>query len=266
MADPRSNYGMMSAMKLVSWNVNGIRAAANKGLFDWLEQSGADVVSLQETKAWAEQLDETFTARPGWKVWWAEAEKKGYSGVAMYSRHEPRAVTKLGVAEYDAEGRFLALDFGAWIFAGAYFPNSQDLGARLDYKLGFCAAVDAWAAAQVKAGKQIILCGDYNIAHKPIDLARPKDNEKNPGYLPEERAWMDQFTGAGWVDTFRTLHPDTVAYSWWSYRQGAKAKNLGWRIDYHCVTPGLRDKVTAASISPEVEGSDHVPVTVELSL
>jgi len=253
-------------MKLVSWNVNGIRAAAEKGLFTWLESSGADVVCLQETKAWAEQLDETFTARPGWKVWWAEAEKKGYSGVAMYSRHEPLAVSKLGVAEYDAEGRFLALDFGRWIFAGGYFPNSQDAGARIDYKIGYCRAVAEWAARQQAAGKEIILCGDYNIAHQPIDLARPKQNEGNPGYLPQEREWMSGFLGSGWIDTFRFLYPDTVAYSWWSYRFQAKAKNIGWRIDYHCTTPGLKDKIRGASILPEVEGSDHVPVVVDLEL
>jgi len=256
----------MKTMKLVSWNVNGIRACAEKGLFTWLESSGADIVSLQETKAWAEQLGPEFTDRPGWRVWWAEAEKKGYSGVAMYSRHEPRAVTKLGVAEYDAEGRFLALDFGRWIFAGAYFPNSQDGGARLEYKLGFCQAVAEWGRAQQAAGKEIILCGDYNIAHHPIDLARPKQNEQSPGYLPEERQWMDGFTASGWVDTFRTLHPETVAYSWWSYRFQAKAKNIGWRIDYHCTTPGLRGQLRSATIHPEVEGSDHVPVVADLDL
>lgn len=253
-------------MKLISWNVNGIRACAEKGLFAWMDGCGADVVCLQETKAWAEQLDESFTARPGWKVWWAEAEKKGYSGVAMYSRLEPLAVTKLGVTEYDAEGRFLALDFGTWIFAGAYFPNSQDAGARIDYKIGFCQAVAAWAERQQAAGKQIVLCGDYNVAHQPIDLARPKQNEGNPGYLPQEREWMGQFLGSGWVDSFRHLHPDTVAYSWWSYRFQAKAKNIGWRIDYHCATAGLKDKITAASILPEVEGSDHVPVVIELEV
>lgn len=227
---------------------------------------GADVVCLQETKAWAEQLGPEFTDRPGWKVWWAEAEKKGYSGVAMYSRRDPLAIEKLGVPEFDAEGRFLALDFGEWIFAGAYFPNSQDGGARIEYKLGFNRAVAEWGRQRLAQGKQIILCGDYNVAHRPIDLARPQQNEGNPGYLPEERAWMDEFTAQGWIDSYRHLHPDTIAYSWWSYRAGARAKNIGWRIDYHCVTPGLSSKLLSASIQPEVQGSDHVPVLVELSL
>lgn len=253
-------------MKLVSWNVNGIRACAEKGLYSWLESSGADVVSLQETKAWPEQLGPEFTDRPGWKVWWAQAEKKGYSGVAIYSRHEPKSVSLLGVPEYDNEGRFLALDFGSWVFAGAYFPNSQDGGARIDYKIGFCRAVAEWGARMQAAGKEVVLCGDYNIAHQPIDLARPKQNEESPGYLPQEREWMSGFLASGWVDTFRTLYPDTVAYSWWSYRFQAKAKNIGWRIDYHCTTPGLKTKLKAASIHPEVEGSDHVPVVVELDL
>jgi len=253
-------------MKLVSWNVNGIRASAEKGLFSWLESCGADVVCLQETKAHADQLTEEFTSRPGWKTWWSESEKKGYSGVAMYSRREPQNVTKLGVKEFDAEGRFLALDFGAWVFAGAYFPNSQEAGARLGYKLGFCRAVDEWSGRLKKAGKQIVLCGDYNIAHRPIDLARPQQNEENPGYLPEEREWMEGFLNSGWVDTFRTLHPDEQKFSWWSYRFRAKAKNIGWRIDYHCATAGLKERLRSATIHPEVEGSDHVPVAVELDL
>ncbi|NNM66893.1 MAG: exodeoxyribonuclease III [Spirochaetales bacterium] len=253
-------------MKLFSWNVNGVRSCATKGLFDWLEASQADLVCLQETKAQPEQLGPEFTQRPGWQVWWASAQKKGYSGVAIYSRHEPLKVSSLGVEEFDNEGRFLALDFGSWIFAGAYFPNSQEAGARLDYKLGFCQAVAEWGRQRLAQGQQIVLCGDYNIAHQPIDLARPQDNEGNPGYLPEERAWMDGFLADGWTDTFRALHPDTQAFSWWSYRFNARAKNIGWRIDYHCVTQGLKSKLRSAEIFPQVEGSDHVPVFVELEL
>lgn len=249
-----------------SYNVNGIRAATEKGLMGWLDNCGGDFVCLQETKAQMGELDASFRERPGYKIWWTDAVKKGYSGVAIYAREEPQSVEKLGVAEYDDEGRFLALEYKDFWFAGGYFPNSQDAGARIDYKVGYLNAVQAWAAKKIAAGKNVVLCGDYNIAHKPIDLARPKQNEGNPGYLPEERAWMEQFINSGWVDTFRSLHPDKVEYSWWSYRFQAKAKNIGWRIDYHCVNEALRGKVKAAAIHPEVPFSDHVPVSTVLDL
>lgn len=257
-------------LRIASWNVNGIRSAHSKGLLSWIASENPDVVCLQETKAHPDQLTEELLApedglgRP-YKVYWASAQKKGYSGVALLSRAEPRSVSFLGVREYDEEGRVLAADFGGVTVISAYFPNSQDGGARLGYKLGFCAAIREFCDGIVAQGGHIVLSGDYNIAHTPIDLARPKENEGNPGYLPEERAWMEDFTRAGYVDTFRALHPGEPGhYSWWSYRTRARENNVGWRIDYHCVDSGLRGRVRSASIRDEITGSDHCPVLLEL--
>jgi len=252
-------------IRLVSWNVNGIRAAAEKGLFDWMASCNADIVCLQETKAQPDQLDRKFFEVPGgYEHHWASAVKKGYSGTAIYTRIKPASVALLGESAYDDEGRVLMADYGDFVLFNCYFPNSQDAGARLDYKLGFCNALKKKTDELVKTGKHIVVCGDYNIAHKPIDLAHPKANEGNAGYLPEERAWMDEFTGAGYVDTFRSLHPEPKSYSWWSYRANARANNVGWRIDYFCTDAGLGSRIKEALIHPDVHGSDHCPVSLEL--
>lgn len=250
----------------LSWNVNGIRAVSGKGFFEWMETQPADFISIQETKAQREQLGPEFMTPGGYKSWWAQADKKGYSGVALYTKEEPLNVQTMGYPEFDGEGRFLAAEYSNFIFVGAYFPNSQEAGARLGYKLDFCQAMLEWTQTRQSQGKEIIVCGDYNIAHQPIDLARPKQNEGNPGYLPEERAWMEKFINLGWTDTFRHLHPTTQEFSWWSYRFQAKVKNIGWRIDYHCVTPGLKGLIRQAAIHPQIEGSDHVPVTLSLEI
>lgn len=252
--------------RLISWNVNGIRAAAEKGFFEWIQASGADIVGLQETKAHPDQLKKEFLEVPGYKVWWASAKKRGYSGTAIYSRIEPRSVEFLGDAAFDDEGRVLQADFGSFVLFNCYFPNSQDAGARLPYKLAFCAALKARCDALVAAGRQVVVCGDYNVAHKPIDLEHPKANEGNPGYLPEERAWMDEFTAAGYVDSFRSLHPEPKQYSWWSYRMNARERNVGWRIDYFCTSPGLAPAIREARIHPDVLGSDHCPVSLDLEV
>ena len=256
----------MNRRLLVSWNVNGIRAAVKKGFLEFLARTSPDVLCLQETKAWPEQLGPEILQPAGYATTWACAEKKGYSGVAIFSREAPRSVEPLGVDEFDAEGRVQVADMGDYHVVNCYFPNSQEAGARLDYKLRFCDAVLARCEALRAAGHPVVLCGDYNIAHKPIDLTNPKQNEKNPGYLPEERAWMDRFTEAGWLDTFRMFNPEPGHYSWWSYRFQARARDIGWRIDYHCVNPELRDRVLKAEIWKDVQGSDHCPVTVELDL
>jgi len=254
----------MAGRLLVSWNVNGIRAALKKGYLEFLAKADPDLVAVQETKAWPEQLGPELLEPAGYKTYWACAEKKGYSGTAIFTKEEPRSVEPLGVAEYDAEGRVQIADMGDYHLVNCYFPNSQEAGKRLDYKLGFCDAVKDRCEALRAEGKHVVLCGDYNIAHKAIDLKNPKQNEKNPGYLPEERAWMDTFTEAGWVDTFRMFNQDPDQYSWWSYRFQARAKNIGWRIDYHCVNPEFADKVRKAEIWKDVMGSDHCPVTVEI--
>jgi exodeoxyribonuclease-3 len=252
--------------RILSWNVNGIRAVAKKGFLDWFAGESPDVLCLQETKAQPDQLDESLLEVPGYHVFWASAEKKGYSGVAVYSKREPDEVRTMGIPEFDAEGRVLEVDFPEYTLIGAYFPNSQDGGKRLDYKIRFCEAMQERCDELCGSGRSIVLCGDYNVAHKPIDLARPKENEKNPGYLPEERAWMDGFVGAGYVDTFRLFNSEGGNYTWWSYFTKGRERNVGWRIDYHCVDPGLAPRVKAADILSDVLGSDHCPVGLTLEL
>ncbi|MDR1059310.1 MAG: exodeoxyribonuclease III [Treponema sp.] len=258
-------------MKILSWNVNGIRAVEKKGFAQWMTGESADAVCVQETKARPEQLSPEIMeprdkrGKP-YLSYWASAKKPGYSGVAIYSRVEPREVRPLGEDAYDDEGRVLQAEYEDFTLISAYFPNSQDGGKRLDYKLGFCAAMMKLCKKLAAKGRHFVLCGDYNIAHTPIDLAHPRENEGNAGYLPEERAWMDKYTAAGFVDTFRHFHPgETGHYSWWSYRMKAREKNVGWRIDYHCTDPGFVERVRSSIIRPEVYGSDHCPIELVLS-
>jgi exodeoxyribonuclease-3 len=259
-------------MRIVSWNVNGIRAVEKRGFADWVRRESPDLLCLQETKVQPDQLSAALTGlKDGdgntYRSYWASARKKGYSGTAIYSKQEPVEAKLLGIPEFDDEGRTLQADFKDFVLICAYFPNSQDAGARLGYKLDFCAAMLDLCNSLVSAGRHIVLCGDYNIAHTPIDLARPRENEGNAGYLPEERAWMDTFTAAGYADTFRALHPgETGHYSWWSYRGAARERNVGWRIDYHCVDRAFMPKVKSSIIRPDVQGSDHCPVQIELAL
>ncbi|MFQ3546973.1 MAG: exodeoxyribonuclease III [Termitinemataceae bacterium] len=258
-------------MRILSWNVNGLRAIEKKGFITWMQQESADVVCLQETKAHPDQLSSELLSildrdgRP-YKVFWASAQKRGYSGTAIYTRREPQNVQTLGLKEFDGEGRVLIADFDRFSLISAYFPNSQEAGARLDYKLAFCTAMLETCTTLVKSGKNVILCGDYNIAHTPIDLARPEDNEENPGYLPEERAWMTEFLNAGYVDTFRAQHPGEGGhYTWWSYRTRAREKNIGWRIDYFCVNQSFHTQVLQSKIRSEITGSDHCPIELEIT-
>ncbi len=253
-------------MLLASWNVNGLRAVAKKGFADWLDAFSPDVLLLQETKARKEDLPEELQSVEGYEVRYHSAEKKGYSGVALYAREEPDEwVVGVGDPELDREGRFLGARFGDLVVASAYFPNSQAEGARLEYRQQFNRAVHAYLDAQRDAGRNVALGGDYNVSHMPIDLARPKQNQRNPGYLPEEREWMTEFLESGYVDTFRRLNPELAdAYSWWSYRAGARGRNVGWRLDYFCVDEALWPRVKSAGILAEVMGSDHCPVVLEL--
>jgi exodeoxyribonuclease-3 len=258
-------------MRILSWNVNGIRAVEKRGFVEWLAKESPDILCLNETKAEPGQLSPELLNPPvqgkPYTAFWASAKKKGYSGVAIYTRKRPLDVRFMGKSEFDNEGRVLQAEFKNFVLIAAYFPNSQDAAARLDYKLAFCAAMLRLCNRIVKEGKHFVLCGDYNIAHTPIDLARPKENEGSAGYLPEERAWMDKFTAAGYVDTFRHFHPGEGGhYSWWSYRAGARERNVGWRIDYHCVDPALVPRVKSSVIRPDVAGSDHCPVEIDIAL
>lgn len=251
---------------IISWNVNGIRAIEKKGFVNWLQAEKPDVLCLQETRAKKEQLPKGLTEPKDYFTFYSSAKKPGYSGTAIFSRSEPDEVTKLGLAEFDKEGRVLSARFGNLYVISAYFPNSQKGGARLEYKLDFCEAILEYCNALVAAGNQVVLCGDYNIAHKPIDLANPTENESNPGYLPEERAFMTKFLDNGYIDCFRKFCSEGENYTWWSYRFNARERNIGWRIDYTCVNEAMDKKVNAAIIMSDVMGSDHCPVKLELDL
>ncbi|MGN0039048.1 MAG: exodeoxyribonuclease III [Coriobacteriales bacterium] len=248
-------------MKCVSWNVNGLRAVAKKGFDEIFASFDADIFALQETKLQEGQNPIDFE---GYHEYWNYAEKKGYSGTAVFAKEEPLAVTRgIGVEELDHEGRVLTLEYPEFFFVCVYTPNAQNELARIDFR---CAWEDAFRAylCGLAAQKGVIVCGDMNVAHNPIDLARPKQNEGNAGYSEQERGKFNELLGAGFVDTFRTLHPNEQVYSWWSYRMKARERNVGWRIDYFLVSEQLRDKVTAAAIHTDVFGSDHCPVSIEV--
>lgn len=253
-------------MKVYSWNVNGLRAILNKGFLEWVRVTQPDILCLQETKAQEDQIPTEIRKLNGYSSFWHSAQRKGYSGVGVLTKKAPTSVQLLGVDEFDQEGRVQILSFDSFVLMNAYFPNSQPERARLDYKLRFCQAIHERSNRLVSEGKNVLICGDYNVAHKAIDLKRPKENENNPGYYIEERTWMDQFVLSGYVDTFRHFHPEEPDhYSWWSYRAGARARNVGWRIDYHCVNQSFLPQVEHAFIEPAVMGSDHCPVVVQLN-
>ena len=250
-------------MKLISWNVNGLRACVQKGFEESFRTLDADFFCLQETKMQAGQLDLQF---PGYTSYWNYAEKKGYSGTAIYTRHTPLCVTYgLGIEEHDHEGRVITLEMDTFYLVTCYTPNSQDGLRRLDYRM-------AWEDAflnyikQLDAKKPVIVCGDLNVAHEEIDLKNPKTNRRNAGFTDEERAKMTTLLADGFIDTFRTLHPDEAIYSWWSYRFHAREKNAGWRIDYFIASERLLSHIKSASIHTEVYGSDHCPVELEIAL
>lgn len=258
----------MSRLKMISWNVNGIRAVHKKGFQDWLAACEADIVGLQETKISADLLTPELTEIPGYKVFWDHAEKKGYSGVALYVKELPLAVHQgLGFAEFDTEGRTLIAEYSDFVIFNIYFPNGQRGDDRLQYKLAFYDAFLQVFNRYRDSGKKVIVCGDFNTAHKAIDLARPKENENTSGFLPIERAWMDKFVNEGYIDTFRAFHPEEVQqYSWWNMRTRARERNVGWRIDYFFVSPNLAPALTDARIHQDILGSDHCPVSIELNL
>lgn len=255
-------------MRIVSWNVNGLRACAKKGFLEFLESRKIDLALLQEVRATPEQLPGEVREPPGWHTAFSPAERPGYSGVAIYSRSAPdRLETSLGEARFDAEGRFILAHFGRLAVASVYFPKGSGRdrdNARVPYKLDFYRAVFA-RIEQLRRRGPVLVAGDYNTAVEEIDLARPKTNAKSSGFLPEEREEMRRWFRAGWVDVFRERHPEAAGhYTWWRQFGGAREKNVGWRIDYVLASPGAARRVNDAFIWPEVTGSDHCPVGVDL--
>jgi exodeoxyribonuclease-3 len=251
-------------MRIISCNVNGIRSAARKGFFDWLAWQQADLVCLQEIRAHADQRAD-LPPSTGWHCHYHDAARKGYSGVAIYSRRPPEAVSAgLGWPDVDAEGRSLELRFGPLSVVSLYLPSGSASAERQAVKFAVLDRLLPRLQAMRDDGRSYILCGDWNIAHRPIDLKNWRANQKHSGFLPEERAWLDQVFGpVGWVDAFRRLHPHAEAYTWWSNRGRAWANNVGWRIDYQVITPDLADRVCAAAIYKEQRFSDHAPLILD---
>ena len=250
-------------MKFISWNVNGLRACVGKDFSQSFESLNADFFCLQETKMQAGQLELQF---PGYTSYWNYAEKKGYSGTAIYARKEPLAVTYgIGIDEHDHEGRVITLEYDKFFLVTVYTPNSQEELRRLDYRMTWEDAFQAYLH-QLDAKKPVIVCGDMNVAHQEIDLKNPKTNRRSAGFTDEERSKMTQLLSNGFTDTFRTLHPEQITYSYWSYRFRAREKNAGWRIDYFLISDRLRPQLKGASIHTEIYGSDHCPVELDIDI
>lgn len=259
-------------LRIISANLNGIRSAASKGFFDWLDDQAADVVCLQELKAQESDLDDRMRSPGGMHGFFHCAEKRGYSGVGIYSRQAPaRVVSGIGVEEFDQEGRYLQADFelpsGLLSVVSLYLPSGSSSEERQQAKFRFM-GVFAPKMRELLAGRRVVLCADWNIAPREIDLKNWKSNQKNSGFLPEERAWIAERLGEGWVDAYRRLYPDATgdSYTWWSNRGQAWAKNVGWRLDYHLVSPSLASAVTAARVYKESRFSDHAPLIVDYAL
>lgn len=255
-------------VRLITINLNGIRSAAGKGFFEWMTQQKADVVCLQELKAQAADMTGQMLAPPGYHGYFHYAEKKGYSGVGLYSRREPDAVIEgLGIPEFDCEGRYLEVQYGDLSIVSVYLPSGSSGEERQAVKFRFMVAFLPHLQELRTKGREVVICGDWNIAHQEIDLKNWRGNRKNSGFLPEERAWLTKvFDEAGFVDVFRRLHPGLEAYTWWSNRGQAWAKNVGWRIDYQIATPGIAARARAAAIYKAQRFSDHAPLIVDYSM
>jgi len=252
-------------MKILSWNVNGYRAILKKGFHDFLGSARPDILGLQEVKVCPDQLTAGYTDFAGYKTAWNCAERRGYSGVAAIFNREPLSVSNgLGAARFDCEGRVITLEYKDFYPLNVYFPNGGQGPERLAYKLEFYETFLEHIEKLRGRGKAVIFCGDVNTAHKEIDLARPRENTGNSGFMPVERAWLDKITGKGWVDTFRVRHPEPGQYTWWDYKTKARERNVGWRIDYFFINKEKAGLVKDAFILPEVQGSDHCPVGIEL--
>lgn len=254
------------SMKIISWNVNGIRAVAKKGLSDFLSKEKPDILCLQETKISIDKRALHEFDFAGYKEYWHSAKRPGYSGVLILVKKGIKILsceTKIGINKFDDEGRIIIIELEKFYLVNAYFPNANHELSRLDYKIEFNDTLLDYVK-NLEKKKPIIICGDFNVAHEEIDIARPKDNAGSAGFTYEERVWMTKFLQAGFVDTFRFKNPKLIKYSWWSYRFFARQKNIGWRIDYFCISKKLKDKIKKADIMTEVLGSDHCPVVLEL--
>lgn len=259
----------MRELKLMSWNVNGFRAVANKGFWDFLKNEAPDILCLQETKATPDQLTAIIEeAKKEYTMYWAyPAARKGYSGTALFTREEPKSLKyDFGETGIDIEGRMIIAEYEAFTLFNVYFPNGGMGPERLKYKMTFYDIFLDYADALKKAGKKLVICGDVNTAHKEIDLARPKDNVNRTGFLPEERAWIDKFVSHGYADTFRHFHKEPHQYTYWDMKTGARTRNIGWRIDYFFVSENLLPAVKDSYILPQVMGSDHCPIGMILEV
>ena len=257
----------MKELKILSWNVNGIRAARGKGLLEWLDRESPDILCVQETKAHPEQLDSDLVEPNGYYAYWNYPEITGYSGVATFTREKPISVQNgFGVPEFDLEGRLIIAKYPEFTLSNVYFPNGKKNEIRLKYKMDFYEVFLQFAEGLKAKGEKLIICGDFNTAHEEIDLARPKENEKVSGFLPMERAWMDKLVAHGYVDTFRHFTKEPDQYTWWDLKSRARERNVGWRLDCFFVTEGLLESVSNAFIMPEIMGSDHCPVGIILKI
>jgi exodeoxyribonuclease-3 len=255
-------------LRIYSWNVNGIRAASQKGFVDWLKRSRGEIVGIQEVRAQPEQIPDEVRAVQRWHQHYTVPERKGYSGVGLLSRRKPDSIeTSLGEDRFDVEGRLQLARFGRLVVANGYFPNGSGKdrdNSRIPYKLDWYRALFDRVQRLRRGGYRVLVMGDFNTAHHPIDLARPKANEKTSGFCPEERAELDRWVDSGWVDTFRHFQPGPHHYTWWSQRFGVREKNIGWRIDYVLASPSAMKFVRSAFIKPKVMGSDHCPIGVDV--
>ena len=257
----------MSEIRLLSWNVNGIRSVKNKGFLEWLNRESPDILAVQETKARPEQLDADLLEPENYFTYWSYPERKGYSGVGLYTREQPARVSyNLGDSKLEMEGRVIEAEYPGFILLNIYYPNGKQGQERLDYKMAFYDDFLEYADSLRAAGKKLVICGDVNTAHEEIDLARPKENSKVSGFLPIEREWIDRFVSHGYVDTFRHFNKEPAQYTWWDLKSGARARNVGWRIDYFFVSEDLMPPVKDAFIMPDVMGSDHCPIGLVLEL
>lgn len=255
----------MPNLKIISWNVNGIRAAYKKGFLDWFKNENPDILCIQETKAHPDQLTEELRNPEGYESYFSSAEKKGYSGVAIYTKQKPKKVEHgFGIKKFDSEGRIIIAEYPKFFLMNIYYPNGKASAERLKYKMEFYDAFQKYTNKLKKQGKNIVVCGDVNTAHKEIDIARPKENEKISGFLPEEREWIDKFLSDGYVDTFRMFNNEPDNYTWWDQITRARDRNVGWRIDYFYVNEEFKKNVKDAFILAEVMGSDHCPIGIEI--
>jgi exodeoxyribonuclease-3 len=257
----------MKKIRILSWNVNGLRSAYKKGFLDWFSKEKPDILCLQETKAKEEQLPSDLKEVKGYYSYFSSAERKGYSGVALYTKLKPESIkTGFRIKKFDNEGRIQIIDYKSFILFNIYFPNGKASRERLNYKMDFYDSFLIYVDKLKNKGKKLIICGDVNTAHKEIDLARPKENEKISGFLPEERAWIDKFLSHGYIDTFRMFNQKPGQYTWWDLKSRARERNVGWRIDYFYVSENLKKNIKSSKMLTNVMGSDHCPISIEITL